>query len=323
MIASRTALAVMIGAVLALSALGSAAAGQYPIRPVTLVLPLPPGGTAYPLCRLLAEKLGIMLGHPFIVESLGGAGGNIGAEAVARAAPDGHMLLCAPEFSFLNQLVYPKLAFDPLAFEPVGVFATFPSVLTGRTGLPFATLVDLIAYARGNPGKLNYASQGKGSLAHLTFEALKMRAGIDIVHVPYRGGGPALNDLLAGHVDLYAGPLVGSFAHIQAEKVRLLAITSGSRVAVFPQVPTLSEHFPGLEVDSWMSVAAPPNTPKQITQKLSVAITEVIHRADVRARILDLQAEPSASAPEQMAERIRLNVERWKPVVKAANITID
>jgi tripartite-type tricarboxylate transporter receptor subunit TctC len=323
MIASRTALAAVMGAAIALTTLAGAAAGQYPTRPVTLVLPLPPGGTAYPLCRLIAEKLGVLLGQPFIVESLGGAGGNIGAEAVARAAPDGHTLLCAPEFSFLNQLVYPKLAFDPLTFEPVGVFATFPSVLTGRTGLPFATLAELLAYARGNPGKLNYASQGKGSLAHLTFEALKMRAGIDIVHVPYRGGGPALNDLLAGHVDLYAGPLVGSFAHILAGKITLLAVTSGNRVAPFPQVPTLTERFPGLEVDSWMSVAAPPNTPKQIIRRLSAAITEIIHRDDVRARILDLQAEPSASTPEQMAQRIHLNVERWKPIVKAANITID
>src|SRR2546422_2545205 len=238
MIAHRTILALMTGAALVLSGFLDATAGQYPSRVVTLVLPLPPGQTADPLCRLVAERLGAILGRPFIVESRPGAGGTISAESVARAVPDGHTLLCAQEYSFLNQLVYPKLPFDPLTFEPVSVFATFPSVLDGRIGLPFASLADLITYARANPGKLNYASQGKGSIAHLTFEALKMRAGIDMVHVPYRGGGPALNDILAGQVDLYAGPLVGSFPHIQSGKLKLLAVASRNRVAAFPHVPT-------------------------------------------------------------------------------------
>src|SRR5262249_37904994 len=152
-------------------------------------------------------------------------------------------------FSFLTQLIYSKMPFDPLTLEPVGAIAAFPSVIVGRQGVPFGTLAELIAYARANPGKLNYASQGQGSIAHLTFEALKMRAAIDMVHVPYRGGGPAMNDLLAGQVDLYAGPLVGSFPHIHAGKLKLLAITGHTRLAEFPDVPTLSEQFAGLVAD--------------------------------------------------------------------------
>jgi len=322
MIAKRTRSAIGAGTALVLSLFSSAMAEQYPTRPVTLVVPLPPGQTADPVCRLIAEQLRT-LGQPFIVESRPGAGGNIGAEFVARAAPDGQTLLCAPEFSFLSQLIYPKLSFDPLKLEPVSILATFPSVVDGRASLPVASVTELIAYARANPGKLNYASQGQGSMAHLTFEALKMRAAIDLVHIPYRGGGPALNDLLAGQVDLYAGPLVGSFPHIESGKVKILAITSRDRVAAFPGVPALSELFPGLEVDTWMSIAAPPGTPMDITKKLSDAIRKAIQAPVVRARLSDLHAEPEGSGPLQMKERIRENLARWEPVVKAAKIIVE
>jgi tripartite-type tricarboxylate transporter receptor subunit TctC len=323
MVAYRILLTAIVSAALVLNTFGSATAQQYPTRVVTLVVPLPPGQTADPVCRLIAEQLRTLLGQPFIVESRPGAGGNIGAEFVARAVPDGHTLLCAPEFSFFSQLVYPKLSFDPLKFEPISVLATFPSVLDGRATLPVATLAELIAYARANPGKLNYASQGQGSMAHLTFEALKTRAAIDLVHVPYRGGGPALNDLLAGQVDLYAGPLVGSFPHIQSGKIKVLAVTSRNRVAALPDVPTLTEIFPGLEVDTWMSIAAPPNTPTGITKKLSDAIMTAVQAPNVRARLAELHAEPVGSTSLQMSERIRENVERWTPVVKTAKIILD
>jgi tripartite-type tricarboxylate transporter receptor subunit TctC len=323
MVTERILLAVIASAALFLSTFASATAQQYPTRTVTLVVPLPPGQTADPVCRLIAEQLQTLLGQPFIVESRPGAGGNIGAESVARSAPDGHTLLCAPEFSFLSYLLYPKLSFDPLKFEAVGVLAAFPRVIDGRATLPVANLAELITYARSNPNKLNYASQGQGSMAHLTFEALKMRAAIDLVHVPYRGGGPALNDLLAGHVDLYAGPFVGSFPHIQAGKLQLLAVTSRNRVAAFPDVPTLTEVFPGLEVDTWMSIAAPPNTPPSITKKLSDAVIAAIQNPTVRARLAELQADPVGSTPLEMRNRIGENLERWKPVITAAKITLD
>jgi tripartite-type tricarboxylate transporter receptor subunit TctC len=309
--------------VLGLSAISNVAAQSYPTRQVTVINPLPPGPTSDFLCRTVAEGLRSAFGQPFILENRPGAAGTIGAEFVARANPDGHVLLCAPEFNFLTQLVFPRLSFDPLALEPVSVLATFPSVIVGRADLPAGNLAELILYARKHPGKLNYASQGKGSIAHLTFEALKMKADIDIVHIPYRGGAPALNDLLAGQVDVYAGPLVGSAPYIRAGKLKLLAITSPARVAAFPDVPALAEVFPGLKVDTWMSLAAPPQTPREVTQKLSAVIATLMQSPDVRSRLEDLHAEPFGSTPEQMAERIRRSAERWKPVITKAKITID
>jgi len=184
----------------------------YPTRPIVLVSPFPAGGGVDVLCRHLADKLRGALGQPVVVENRSGGGGNVGAEAVARATPDGHVLLCAPDPIFTSQLLYAKLAYDPRAFEPVSVFGVFFMGIVGRPDLPANDIVQLVAYARSHPGKLTYSSAGVGQFGHLLMEALKLKANIDLVHVPYRGAAPAVNDLLAGHVDVFAGTLASTIS---------------------------------------------------------------------------------------------------------------
>lgn len=299
-----------------------AAAQSFPNRTVTLISPFPAGGGVDVLCRLVAEKLRIVLEQPFIVENRTGGGGNIGAEAVARATPDGHTLLCAPDPVFTSHLLYSKLSYDPRAFEPVSVFGIFLMGLVGRADLPATDAAELIAYARAHPGKLTYASQGIGQFGHLMMEALKLRANIDLVHVPYRGGVLALNDLLAGQVDVMAATLAATISQIKAGKVKLLAPT-GRRVAAFPNVPALSEAVPGLAADSWLAIAAPPGTPKEITGKLSAAVAKVTQAPDLKARFADLQSETLGSTPEQMRDMTRTATEQWQRVISAAKIRID
>jgi tripartite-type tricarboxylate transporter receptor subunit TctC len=296
----------------------------YPSRTVTIVVNVPPGGTADTLARVVADKLHRILGQSFIVESRGGGGGNIGAELVAKASPDGYTLLCAPQGTYsVAHLLYPKLAFDPRALEPVSVLAKYPTVVVARAGLPVDDMAQLIAYASANPGKINYASQGKGQIGHLAFEMLKKLANVDMVHVPYRGSAPALNDMLGGQVDVMADTLLATAAHVRAGKLKLLGVGSSKRLGAFPAVQAVAEVVPGFEAVTWMAIAAPPGTPKEITGKLSVAIAEAVHMPDVRARISDLQAEPYGSTPDEMAEVVRQGTERWQPVILSAHISID
>lgn len=313
----------LLGVGLGLGAVGYATAQSYPNRVVTLISPAAAGGTADVLCRIVADKMRTILGQQVIVENHPGAGGIIGAEFVARSARDGHVLLCAPEFVFISHLVNPTLSFDPSAFEAVSVLATFPTVLVGRADLPANNVTELIAYARDHPGKLSFASAGKGSMAHLTLEAIKVTANLDMVHIPYRGGGLAMNDLLAGQIDMFLTSLPISLPHIESGKLKLLAITSRARLAAFPQVSTLAETLPGLWADSWIAIAAPSGTSRDITQKLSDATAKALQMPDVRGRMLELQAEPFGSTPEQMRELMRQNVERWRSVITAAKINFD
>jgi tripartite-type tricarboxylate transporter receptor subunit TctC len=301
----------------------SARTEPYPIRPVVLVSPFPAGGGVDVLCRHLAEKLRGALGQPVIVENRSGGGGNVGTEAVARAVPDGHVLLCAPDPIFTSHLLYPKLSFDPQAFEPVSVFGAFFMGIVGRPDLLAGDMAQLVAYARSHPGKLTYASAGVGQFGHLLMEALKLKADIDLVHVPYRGGAPAVNDLLAGHVDVYTGTLASTISQVKAGKLKLLAPTGGQRLADFPDVLALPEAVGGLQADSWLAVAAPPGTPREITSKLSAAIAQAVQAPDLKARFADLQSEPLSTTPEKMRDMMRLATEQWRHVIVAANIRIE
>jgi len=297
---------------------------SYPSRTVSIVVPFPAGGTADLLPRLVAEQIRPTLGQAIIVENKPGAAGNIGTEGVWRSAPDGYTLINAPQLTFsVNHLLNPNLRFDPRTLEPVSVLATYPTVLFAKADLPANTLPELIAYAKANPGKISYASQGRGQIGHLTLEALKLRADIDMLHVPYRGSAPAINDLLAGQVDILADNLLSGMQHVQNGKLKLIAVGGKERLKAFPNAATFAETLPGFYSDTWMAIAAPPGTPKDVTKKLSDAIAKALQSPDLRRRIEELQAEPFGSTPEQMAALIKESHDRWAPVITKANITSE
>jgi tripartite-type tricarboxylate transporter receptor subunit TctC len=296
----------------------------YPTRTISIVVPFPAGGTADLLPRLVAEKIRPMLGQAIIIENKPGASGNIGLEAVARSAPDGYTLLNAPQLTFsANHLLNPNLRVDPRTLEPISVLAVYPTVIYVRATLPVNSLAELIAYAKANPGKLNYASQGRGQIGHLTMEAIRLRDDLNVVHLPYRGSTPAMNDLLAGHADVLADNLLAGMQHVQSGALKLIAVGGKERLKAFPNVATIAETLPGLYSETWMAIAAPAGTPKPITHKLSEMIAKALQSPDLRARISELQAEPLGSTPDQMAAMIKESYERWAPVISKANITSD
>jgi tripartite-type tricarboxylate transporter receptor subunit TctC len=297
----------------------------YPNRPVTLVVPYPAGGTADLLCRFAADKASSNLGGQVVVENRpGGAGGRVGTEAVLRAPPDGYTLLCAAQLTFsVTHLLFSKASFDPRALEPVSVLATYPLILIARADPPFDSLQDLIAYARANPGKINYGHQGKGQTGHLLGELLMLKGKFRMTEIPYRGSAPAINDLLAGNIDLVPDYLLANKANIDAGKLKLLATGSRERLKDYPRVPTIAETLPGVYADTWMAVAAPPGTPKEIAEKVSQAIRQGFQQRELRARILALEADPLASTPQEMRELIRQSLETWGPVVEAAKIVVE
>jgi tripartite-type tricarboxylate transporter receptor subunit TctC len=303
---------------------GNAVEQPYPNRLVTLIVPTPAGGTPDILARLVVDKLRASIGQDVVVDNRPGAGGIIGAESAARAAQDGRVLLCAVEWLFLSHLMHSKLSFDPHAFEPVGVIAKYPLVLIGRKDLPVSNIAELIPYARQHPGKLTFASSGIGSMHQLVYEDIKRQAGINLTHVPYRGGSPQfVNDMLAGHVDLSLTPLGNGAPYVRDGKLKLLGILGNARLAEFPDAPTVSEVLPGLETEGWTGIVAPPRTPRDVTSKLSRAVADVLQMPDVRERILGLQAIPVGNTPDQMRRVIQSDTERWEPVIRAARISID
>jgi tripartite-type tricarboxylate transporter receptor subunit TctC len=314
-----------IGAmVLLLAAAATAYSEPYPTRMISIVVPFPPGGTADLLPRLVAEKIRPMLGQTVIVENKPGASGNIGLESVASSAPDGYTLLNAPQLTFsVNHLLNPNLRVDPRTLEPISVLASYPTVIYARASLPVNSLPELIAYAKANPGKLNYASQGRGQIGHLTMEAIRLRDDLSMVHVPYRGSTPAMNDLLAGQADLLADNLLAGMQHVQSGALKLIAVGGKERLKAYPNVATIAETLPGLYSETWMAIAAPASTPKQITHRLSEMIAKALQSPDLRARISELQADPLGSTPEQMATMIKESYDRWAPVITKANITSD
>jgi tripartite-type tricarboxylate transporter receptor subunit TctC len=300
------------------------AQAQYPSRPVTLVLPLPAGGTADLLCRFAAEKASRILGQQVVVENRpGGAGGRIAIEQVLRAAPDGHTLLCNTQLSYsITHLVF-KAAFDPRPLEPISILATYPLIIVTRSNFPAGNLPEFIAHAKANPGKVTYGNAGKANTGHLLGELMMLKGGFKMTEVPYRGSAPAINDLLAGNIDMAPDYLLANKGNIDAGKLKFIAVASESRLKDYPNVPTVAETLPGVTSITWMGVAAPPGTPKDITQKMSDAIRQGFQEADLQARILKLEAQPLGSSPEQMREMIQQSLDTWSPVVRAANITLD
>ena len=316
---------IAVAAVIAAATLSPATAQDYPTRPITLVVPLSAGGTADLLCRLAADRASRLLGQQIVVDNrAGGAGGRVGTESVLQAAPDGYTLLCAPQLTYsITHLVFAQSAFDTRAMAPISVLAVYPMVVLARTGFPADDLGALIAYGRANPGKINYGNQGKGQTGDLLGKLLMAKGDFRMTEIPYRGSAPAINDLLAGNIDVMSDYLLANKQNIDAGKLKFVAVASRERLKDYPNVGTIAETLPGVYADTWMGVAAPPGTPQDIVDKVSAAIAKGFAEPDVRARILALAAQPLGSTPAEMRTLIQRSLEQWAPVVEAAHIRLD
>jgi tripartite-type tricarboxylate transporter receptor subunit TctC len=301
------------------------AADNYPERAIRVIVSVPAGGGVDTVTRLIAQRLQQRLGQPVVVENRAGAAGNIGAEVVANAAPDGYTLLAtAPATLVVNGALYKKLKYDPNAFEPVAVMATSPNVLVVRPDLPLNSAQELIAFAKANPRKLTYASQGNGTTSHLTAELFQKLTGTQLLHVPYRGTAPALNDLLAGHVDLMFVDLTAVLPLQRAGKTRLLAIASRQRQTDLPEIPTFEQiGVAGLISAAWNAIAAPPKTPASITSRLNTEINAILNLPEIAAHFRELQLTPVGGSRADMAKFVSQERQRWEDVVRYANVTLE
>ena len=277
------------------------------------------------LARILAEKMQPRFPQGVIVENRTGAGGNVGAEAVARSEADGHtLLLSSPGPISVNQSLYPKLPFDPDKWVPVTVIAEVPNALVAGPKLPVATARDFLAYVKANPGKVSYASQGNGTTSHLTAKLYEQVAGAEMIHVPYRGDTPALTDLMAGQVDVFFTNLSATMALYKAGKVRILAVADSRRASSLPTVPTFAEiGLPQMQAVTWYAVVAPPGTPVETVKALNESLVGAIRQPDVRAHFADLGLSPVGSAPDAAGGFIRDETARWKKVIREANVKIE
>jgi tripartite-type tricarboxylate transporter receptor subunit TctC len=304
------------------TAFGQEPAADYPNRPVKIVVSVPAGGGVDTVTRIFAGKLEQRLRQPFVIENRGGAGGNIGAQAVYTAEPDGYTLLATqPAPITSNVALYKKLNFDPVALEPVAVMSKFPNVLLVRQEFPAKTVQEFITYVKANPGKITFASQGPGTTSHLTAELFNSLTDTKMLHVPYRGTGPALNDLVAGHVDLIFMELSAAVKLNEANKARILAVATDRRLDILPGIPTLVEiGYPEFISDTWNALSAPPKTPAAIIAKLNRTINDIIDDAETKGRFRDLNIIAAGGSPEDMARLKRQETERWTKVIREAGI---
>ena len=302
-----------------------AAAQEYPARPIRIIVPFPAGGTADLMPRIFGEKLAAKWGQPVVIDNRPGAAGNIGAEIVYKAEPDGYTLLSAPPPPLvINPSLYPKLGFDPTRFVTVSVMAAVPNVLLVHPKVGAGTVRELIAHAKANPDRLVYSSQGNGTTSHLTTEMFKtMAGGLKITHVPYKGTAPALAALLGGEVNLMFDNLGVSLPHARAGRLRALGVCSEQRIAALPEVPAMNEIFPGFVSIAWFGIVAPPKTAPRIADKLSAAVREAIKLPDVGRKLAELSAEPVGSTPAQMAAFMKQDAARWREVIRSAGVKVD
>jgi tripartite-type tricarboxylate transporter receptor subunit TctC len=310
----------------ALLLLASPASAQaYPDRTVKIVVPVPAGGTADVLARIVGEWLSRKWGQPVVIENKTGAAGNIGSEAVYHAPPDGYTLLSAPPPPLvINHNLYSKLAFDPTKFEPIIVMAHVPNALIVNPNRIKATSVpELIAYLRENPDKVTAATQGNGTTSHLTSELFQLLAKVKLRHIPYRGSAPALQGLLAGDVDLMFDNLGVSLALTTAGQLKLLAVASSSRLPAMPGVPTIAETFPGFEAVAWYAIVAPPQTPRSIVDKINADVNEALAQPEIQAQLKKLSAEAFGGSVDKTAEYLKGEIDRWGAVIKSAKIEMQ
>ena len=311
--------------ILALTA--PASAQNYPDRVVRIINPFPPGGSVDITGRMLAQKLSDITGHQFIVENRAGAGGNTGAEGVAKSEPDGYTLLfTAPGPIVVNQTLYTKgLPFDPAKdFAPIAIFAFTPIVLMVNPGIPAKNVQELIAYAKSNPGKVNFGSAGMGSTPHLSGELFKSMTKTQITHVPYRGTGPAMNDLVGGHIQMFFDLLPGSLPQISAGRVRALANAGAKRPAALPDLPTVAEQgLPGFDSSSWVVLVAPAKTPPAVLAKLREDVAKAIASPDIAAHLRQLGSEPGTANEREVRAFLDAETKKWAEVIRVSGAKVD
>jgi tripartite-type tricarboxylate transporter receptor subunit TctC len=317
----RTLLQLASGAAALAAGSGLARAQVYPSRTVRIIVPVAPGGALDILARLCGQWLSERLGQSFIIENRPGAGTNIGIETVVRSAPDGYTLLLIPASVAVNATLYETLNFNFLRdIVPVASISSVPLVMVVPLSVPAKTVPEFIAYAKANPGKISMASGGTGSTSHVGGELFKILTGIDMQHVPYRGGAPALTDVIGGQVQVYFSPLPECLATIKADKVRAIAITSATRSELLPQVPTVGESVPGFDASTWQGIGAPRGTPPEVVERLNREINAALADPKFRTHLDDLGSVPTPMSPAEFQKFIVAETEKWGKVVREANI---
>jgi len=300
-------------------------AQNYPAKPIRMVVPWPPGGTTDILGRVLGQKLSESFGQPVVIDNRGGAAGNIGSEAAAKSPPDGYTLLLGTMSTHaMNQFLYSKMTYDPVNdVAPISLVANVATVLVVHPSLPVSNIKDLVVLAKANPGKLNFASGGVGSFNQPCAELLKLTAKINIVHVPYKGGGPAVTDLLGGQVEmLFTGAPV-TMPHIKAGKLKVIAVTDSKRAAALPDVPTIGEALPGYEFNNWYGVMAPAGTARPIVDKLNAETARILALPDVREKFTSLGADPTPSTPDKFGSVMKSDADKWGKIIKLTGARAD
>jgi len=299
-------------------------AQDYPSRPVKIIVPFPAGGTADAMPRLIADWLSRKWRQPVVIDNRTGAAGNIGAEAAFKAEPDGYTLLSAPPPPLvINHNLYPKLGFDPTEFAPIVIISRVPNALVVNPKIKANTLAEFIAEARANPGKITSATQGNGTTSHLTSELFQMMANVKLQHVPYRGSAPALQDLVAGNVEVMFDNLGVSLPLVKGGQLKLIAVAAAKRMASLPDVPAIAERLPGFEAAAWYAIVAPPKTPQAIVDKINADTNEALKSPEILERLPNFSAEPVGGTPQATAAYMREEIERWHKVIKAAGVKLD
>lgn len=305
---------------------GAAIAQNYPTKPITIVVPFPAGGTTDILARIVGQYMSRDLNQAVVIDNRGGAGGNLGAQAVARAPADGYTLLMGTVGTHaINASLYKRMPFDHIKdFAPLSRVAMVPNMLVAHPSQPFNTVAEMIAYAKANPGQIRYASSGNGTSIHLSGELFKIMAKVDMQHVPYRGSAPAIADLLGGQTAIMFDNMPSAIQHVRAGTLKALAVTTAQRSPEMPDLPTIAEAgVPGYEATSWFGLLAPSGTPDAVIRRLNASIVKALNDPEVRQRIAELGATPTPETPESFASFIQQETTKWAEVVKASGASID
>ncbi len=324
----RTLAAVALAALhfaIPLPAQAQAQAGAYPDKPVRFVVPYPPGGGTDVIARIVHERFQAALGQSILIDNKGGAGGSVGTELVSRAAPDGYTVLFTLSSHTINPAIFPKLSFDTVKdFEPIGTVASLPQILVANPQVSANTIAELVALARARPGTLSYASVGNGSPGHLAGELFKLRTGIQMTHIPYRGGGPAVTDVIGGQVPLLWVSIPAAAQFVKTGKLKALGVSTLKRSAAFPDVPTLQEAgVADFEVDSWYAMFVPAKTPRAVVDRLNKALNTVVAEPAIREKLLAQGAEGVGGTPEALGATVAAELPKWAKLARDANIKAD